>query len=209
MKQKSEKPDVKALIITAAEEEFLSVGYAGARMMNIAKNAGVTHAMLHYYFRSKDNLFEVIFKEKAGAFFGNFTPILESDCSFLEKIPRLIKAHLDFVTKNPRMPLFLLYETSKNPGLIRDTLSGNKHNPIAIFYQLFEKETKKAIRKKEIKKIDPLELMLTIFSLNIFPLLAQPLITNVGILPDNTFRQLMKRRSQEVSKFIIAGLKNT
>jgi AcrR family transcriptional regulator len=204
------KQDVKAQILQAAEEEFLSVGYAGARTTNIAKRAGVTHAMLHYYFQSKMNLFEMVFQQKAGMFFGSFVAIMEKPLPFIERIPLFIEAHWKILQANPSIPMFILSEARKNPDLLKASiLQDAEANPFRKFYKSFEKEMRKAIRQQIIKPLEPIEVLLMIFSLNIFPVLAQPVLLASGILSEKYYRKMMKQRSQRVTAFVMNAILET
>jgi len=200
---KQVKQDVKSQIMRAAEHEFLTAGYAGARTINIAGNAGVTHAMLHYYFQSKDNLFEMVFQQKAGAFFGSFLTIMEKPLPFFERITLFIETHLQAVAANPGVPLFIITTAAKNPDMLRRSLlKSATENPFMVFFGLFAKEVRKAVRLKIIKPVDPAELLIAIFSLNIFPALAQPVLHIAGIVTEEQYGKLMKQRSRKVVKFI-------
>src|SRR5215203_3039208 len=97
-------------IITAAKKVFLAKGLAGARMQDIADEAGINKAMLHYYFRSKDKLFEQIFTEVAGAFLPKVIDIIESDKPIFKKIETFCDGYITHVMKTPYMPIFILNE---------------------------------------------------------------------------------------------------
>lgn len=206
-KKEAVKQDVKAQILQAAEEEFLSAGYAGARTTNIAKRAGVTHAMLHYYFQSKMNLFEMVFQRKAGIFFGSFVAIMEKPLPFIEKISLFIEAHWTILQANPSIPMFIISEATKNPDLLKASiLQDADTNPFRKFYKSFEKEMRKAIRQQVIKPMEPIEVLMMIFSLNIFPVFAQPVLLAAGILSEKHYRKMMKQRSRRVTAFVMNAL---
>jgi AcrR family transcriptional regulator len=206
--KKDVKPNIKAQILQAAEEEFLTEGYAGARTTNIAKRAGVTHAMLHYYFQSKVNLFEMVFRQKAGMFFGSFATIMEQPLPFTEKIAHLIETHLELLKVYPRIPMFLIGEATKNPDLLKASIVQDaENNPFVKFRKLFEKEVRKAVQQQIIRPIEPIEVLLMIFSLNIFPVLAQPILLAAGIVPEKRYRKMMARRSQHVTAFVMNAIK--
>jgi AcrR family transcriptional regulator len=206
--KKEVRPDVKAQILKAAEQEFLSVGYAGARTTNIAHNAGVTHAMLHYYFQSKDNLFEIVFKQKAGVFFGSFAAIMETEAPFLEKIKSFVHAHRQVLLHNPALPMFVLSEATKNPALLQEIIfqRGAADNSFLKFLQLFEKETQQAIEENLIRPIAPVDLLFSIVSLSVFSVLVQPVLQTVGVFPPKKMQQLMKHRSEQIVEFVINAI---
>lgn len=206
--KKETKPDVKAQILQAAEQEFLAVGYAGARTTSIAKKAGVTHAMLHYYFQSKNTLFEMVFRQKAGTFFGSFVGIMEKPLPFAEKISQFIDAHWQILKANPAIPMFIISEARKNPDLLKASILQNvADNPFRKFFKLFEKEIRKAVRQQIIKPIEPIEVLLMIFSLNIFPVFAQPVLLAAGIVSEKRYRKMTGQRSRRVTEIVMNAIK--
>lgn len=206
--KKDTKPNIKAQILQAAEKEFLWAGYAGARMTNIAKRAGVTHAMLHYYFQSKVNLFEMVFRQKAGMFFGSFATIMEQPLPFTEKISHFIEMHLTILKVHPNIPMFLISEATKNPDLLKASIVQDaENNPFMKFRRLFEKEIRKAVRQQIIRSIEPIEVLLMIFSLNIFPVLAQPILLATGIVSEKRYQKMMTQRGRHVTAFVMNAIK--
>ena len=162
-------------ILEAAQREFLEKGYDGARTTSIARNAGVTHAMLHYYFKTKEQLFERIFKETIGlmgkSLIGVFTG---SDKPVLERIKDAIEFHFNFIYENPQLPLFIIREVASRPerfSLVKETISAVAGGLMKALQQDFDE----AAKKGEIEKVEASTLMLDMLSLNAFPFLIQPL----------------------------------
>ena len=130
---KEETSNTEQSILKAAEKEFLKKGFSGSKTTEIAKEAGVTHAMLHYYFRTKENLFNKVFEEKARQLADTFLSRVDESLPFLEKIKCFIEAHFDLLTANPELPLFIYREILTNEcgkEICRKTLFPNKegHN---------------------------------------------------------------------------------
>ncbi|MCD8179245.1 MAG: TetR/AcrR family transcriptional regulator [Tannerellaceae bacterium] len=98
------------LILEATEAEFLEKGYGKARTTEIARLAGVNHSMLHYYFRTKENLFEVMFQKKAKSMAEVMILTIRQDLPFLEKIKKDVEDHFDFVAANEKLPAFIFSE---------------------------------------------------------------------------------------------------
>ena len=177
-------------ILEAATLEFFEKGYDGARTTSIARNAGVTHAMLHYYFKTKEQLFERIFKETTGllgkSLIGVFTG---SDKPVLEKIKDAVEFHFNFIRENPHLPLFIIREVVSRPErfkLVKETISENAGGLMTILQQDFDK----AAERGEIENVEASTLMLDMLSLNAFPFLIQPL-----------FQAAMGNRLGNVDKF--------
>jgi TetR/AcrR family transcriptional regulator len=132
------------LILGAAKKVFVRKGMAGARMQDIADEAGINKALLHYYFRSKEKLFEMIFMEAAAKLFPRINAIFNADQSLFEKIESFCEEYISIVMENPYLPLFVLYEINQNPEyFLQKVWKGNsKPNP-SKFLEQMEREVKK------------------------------------------------------------------
>ncbi len=190
-------------ILVAAKNVFLVKGMAGARMQDIANEAGINKALLHYYFRNKEQLFKVIFKEASDKLFPKINSIFESDSSLFEKIEHFTREYITVMLENPYLPLFVLNEINADPHyFIRKIWGKNKPRP-EKFLQQIEKEVKKGI----IKKISPDQLLMNLISLTIFPFVSKPMFqANLG-LDEVQFRNIMERRKKEIPKFIIDSIR--
>ncbi|HVI45617.1 MAG TPA: TetR/AcrR family transcriptional regulator [Chitinophaga sp.] len=199
----SGEKNTEAQIIAAAKKIFMQKGLAGARMQDIADEAGINKAMLHYYYRSKDKLFEIIFNEAADNVFRVLSAILQSDMPFREMIAAIIDNYIDNLIKNPYLPVFVLNEIHQNPERIvsRFTKSGNSPD-----IQAFMDKVNKAQKKKQIRSIQPLQLLLNIVSMCIFPFAARPLIQTVSGASDQQWKELMEERKALVTEFILRAL---
>ena len=138
---KEETSNTEQSILKAAEKEFLKKGFSGSKTTEIAKEAGVTHAMLHYYFRTKENLFNKVFEEKARQLADTFLSRVDESLPFLEKIKCFIEAHFDLLTANPELPLFI-YREIYNPQIQISAESETKRS-------IFREKDKTKRSKKE------------------------------------------------------------
>jgi Transcriptional regulator len=202
-----EKEDINTeqAIMDAAEREFLDKGYALTKTTEIAKIAGVNHAMLHYYFRTKENLFDKVFQKKVALLANSFMPMIEEDLPFIEKVTFIIKAHFDFLTSNPKLPFFVLNEFLTNKERL------NKFHTLAIpairiILGKLKSEMDVAVEKGEITNIDPVHLMLDIVSLNVFSFVALPIITGVAQSIGRDYKVLLEERKDENIKVILRRL---
>jgi AcrR family transcriptional regulator len=158
-------------ILLAAEELFLEKGFSATKTTEIAEAAGVNHAMLHYYFRSKEKLFNKVFEQKVQLLATSFLPILESECSFLDKIQSGIKAHFDFLVAHPKLPFFILREIVAN----KEKLKIAKHLTVPTLkplLQLLTHEMEKEAKEGRIAPVKPIDLIINMISLNVFSLTA-------------------------------------
>ena len=190
-------------ILAAAKKIFLSKGLDGARMQDIADEAGINKAMLHYYFRSKDKLFETIFGDIARQFMPRITEIFESDKTLFEKIEMFCGEYIEQVRQTPYLPLFVLSEAARRPVLLLKKMFGNKKPPVHLFFQQVQKETEAGI----IKTIDPVQLFLNMLSMCVFPFMAKPMLEHVAGINKKQFDILMEERKKMIPAFIIASIK--
>lgn len=191
-------------IVAAARKIFIDKGLAGARMQDIADEAGINKAMLHYYFRSKDKLFDTIFDQVADEFLPKIFGILQSDVALFEKIEMFCAAYIDQEIETPYVPMFIINEMNRDPKVfMKRVLKGRKPPLDKVLLQVQE-----AIKQKKIKPIEPLHLMLNTVSLCVFPFLARPMVQTMTGMKLIEFNAMMELRKKEVPKLIIQSLKS-
>ncbi len=204
MVKKKKDDTTEEKILTAARKVFTTKGMAGARMQDIADAAGINKAMLHYYFRDKDKLFEVIFLEEANKFFPKINIIFESDAPLFEKIELFVNEYIDEMAENPYLPWFIMNEVNRDADQFFDKVwQMTKHPKPFKFLEQIEKEVKKGT----IKKVQPLHLLLNLLSMTIFPFIAKPMIIKNLQLNENQFKAIIEQRRKEIPKFIIDSIK--
>ncbi|MBO5788117.1 MAG: TetR/AcrR family transcriptional regulator [Bacteroidaceae bacterium] len=195
-----EKRNKEQLILAAAEQEFLTKGYDGARTTSIAKTAGVTHAMLHYYFRTKEGLFERIVDEKFRIMSQSMLAVMgEPDLPTIERIRSGIAAHFDFIAKNPHLPRFLINEVVSRPerySILQNRIQG----VINILFSQLQEEIDNAAARGEMEWIDVRTLLISIMSLNIFTFVAYPFMeTMLGDFMSDREKFLAERKAENIN----------
>ena len=185
-------------IIEAAHEEFMLKGFAGARTTAIAEKAGVTHAMFHYYFRTKEKIFEKIISQKLGLLASLIRDSITSGNYPLEdKLQHIIDRHIDFIAENPELPGFLVREIFSNRERL-DLVRSKIESFAPILVANLQSELDKGFNEGIYRKIDARMLLIDIISLNVFAFMAAPLVNVVlsGFMDDkNTFRELRKKEN--------------
>lgn len=202
MTNKILESDTESNIKAAAMKIFQWRGYDGARMQEIADEAKINKAMLHYYFRSKDHLFEAIFQDAAMKLFPVITSIIESDLELDEKIKKLVHNYIDFISANPHVPGFVLHELTQNPERMKQFVANN----VLIRPQKFFAQIQKGVAEGKYIPISPLQLMVTIVASCIFPFVAKPMLHTLFGLDQEGFNAFIEQRKEQMTLFILNGL---
>ncbi len=190
-------------ILEAARKIFLEKGMDGARMQDIALEAGINKALLHYYFTSKDVLFEQVFSEAFIRFIPRLNRVIESDTPFFKKIEIFCEEYLNFLIANPYMPLFILNELNRQPDeFLKRIWSHQKPNLKSLFIQIEEE-----VKAETIRPIHPAHLVMNLMSMCIFPFIGKPMLQFLTKISDKEFAVLMEQRKKEVPAFIIQSIK--
>jgi TetR/AcrR family transcriptional regulator len=194
-----EQNSTEQKIIDAAEGVFLEEGFAGARMQKIADYAGINKAMLHYYFKSKDKLFELILRHKMQSFLPELTATLHDESiPFLDKLDRFIINYLSMLRKNPKIPLFIFTTMNRNPDFVK------------FIPHRFGTDVVKVMRAEmaagRIKTVDAHQFLLALMGMCIFPFVARPMFTAVNDLTDAAYDHLIAERHVHVMQFVRAIL---
>ncbi|MDR1414289.1 MAG: TetR/AcrR family transcriptional regulator [Odoribacteraceae bacterium] len=193
-------------IMSAAEIEFMEKGFAAAKTTAIARRAGVTHAMLHYYYRTKENLFNQVFQAKIQLLADSFTTILGREMPFLEKIEQGVGAHFDFLAANPRLPLFVLREIVDNSDrreVCREVL-------LPVFKGVIEKLQKALnaeIESGSVAPVSAMDMMLNMVSMNVFAILSLPVAMLLAEVKEEDRDRFLERRKRQIIEQVLTQLK--
>ena len=195
------------LILEIAEKLFIEKGYTGTRTTEIASEAGVNHALLHYYFRTKENLFNKIFEQKAAQLLGSFSITVDDDSSFMEKVKNVIETHFEFMYENPKLPLFIIREIV----LDKERKNFILQNMLPIGKELHRKiktVIRKEIRKGTIRPVKTDNLLLSIISLNVFAFVAAQIFFDMDTEKDKEKLKLfLEERKKSNVELIINSIK--
>lgn len=190
-------------IFNAARIIFQRKGYAAARMQEIADEAGINKAMLHYCFKNKQQLFEAVFMKAFCQLAPQINMIFNSEKTVFEKIKQFTQDYISFVIENPFLPQFVIQEMNNNPEFVMNILHhGDRPDPSLLISQI-EKEIEAGI----IKPLHPKQLLLNIFSMTVFPFAAQTMVKGILHLSDSEFLQMMEERKTTIAQDIINSIK--
>ena len=190
-------------ILRAATSIFQKRGLAGARMQEIADEANINKAMLHYYYRSKQKLFEAVFMQAFKKLVPHINGIFNSEVSVFEKIRRFVDSYISFVVDNPYLPTFLIQEINNNPEFAKTFFSVNIAPEPILFVQQISAEIKNGV----LMPIDPKLLLLNLFSLSAFPFVASGLVKEILKLDEESFNTMMEERKTIIAELIINSIK--
>ena len=200
---KTKDENTESQILDAAKNVFQRKGMDGSRMQEIADEAGINKAMLHYYYRSKKMLFEAVFKGAFSLLAPQLNKILNDDSSIFDKIKSFSSNYISFVIKHPYLPNFILQELNRNPDFVKK-LQANKDFPNI---EKFRNQVNAKVAEGVIRPIKAEQLFINIMALNIFPFIGASMLKGFVNINDNTYQQLMKDRKTEVADFIINSIK--
>ena len=190
-------------IKAAARKVFHQKGFAGTRTRDIAEEAGINHAMLNYYFRSKEKLFEMVMMETMAQFFKGVNLMLNDESTSLdEKIDLIVSNYVDLLLKEPELPTFILNEVRPNPQAFVE------QNPIkeALTHSVLTRQYAEAVARGEITEPNLIQAILNVIGLVIFPFIAKPILTSIINIPEEQYKALMLQRKILIPQWIKAML---
>ncbi len=185
-------------ILEAAKTIFHHKGFEGARMQEIADEAGINKSLLHYYFRTKENLFDAVFKAAFQEIFAKLFMTVDADVPLEIKLKNLISEYIGFLQKNSYIPGFILAEMNQNPEKIIDVFKSAPVSPSMLFERM-----KKSMYDEKLEKTDVREFFINILALCIFPVVARPMLQNILDFSDEQYDQFIERRKKTLPHLIM------
>lgn len=198
-------------ILDAARTVFIRRGTAGARMQEIAQEAGVNQALLHYYFRSKERLSQAVFQQIAARLLPALIETLGGDLPIEEKIDRLVDIYLDTLSRSPFLPAYLLSELHHHPERIAQLLTfASDREPSSLLVPALDKlraQIDERVRDGTMRPITAEQLAVNVISLCIFPFAARPMLSAMLPMDDAAFARFIEERRSELPVFIRNALR--
>lgn len=190
-------------ILRAAKSVFIKKGLDGARMQEIADEAGINKALLHYYYRSKNLLFEAVYIKVFGQIFPQINEMFKKDLSLFDIIREFFEVHIEFLKRNRDMPLFVFREVTKIPDLLKKTMDLHDVNIVEVVV----KKVKEAEDQGLIKPTKPEELMLNMVSLSVFQFVSMPMFQTITGLSEEQLFAIIDQRKKSLPEFVINAIK--
>jgi AcrR family transcriptional regulator len=183
----------------AARKVFMRKGFSATRTRDIAEEAGINLALLNYYFRSKQKLFDEVMREKIQTLLKTVIPVLQDSTTTLdEKIKLIVVDYMTVLTKNNDLPIFVLNELRKdNASFISKLPVGKAILQTSFILQL----------KQRKKNIDPVHFLVSMLGLIVFPFVAKPILTQSGMINEKKFQSLIRERERLIPLWMDAILK--
>ena len=190
-------------IFDAATEVFVEKGMDGARMQDIANQAGINKALLHYYYRTKEKLFNAVFEMIARKILKKFAPVFDENLSLEDKIRFFFREHISFLQENPRLPGFILNEVNRHPERIKKLLAGVDFGE--IWLKLYDQH-KTELKKYNITQADLPQLMISMAAISVFPFAAKGILEGILGKVNVSFNDFIEERKEYAAEFVIKAI---
>lgn len=202
MAKKKAKPEVDSSteekIKNAARIIFHKKGFAATRTRDIAEEAGINLALLNYYFRSKEKLFDIIMMESLQSFLKSMAMLFNAEeNTFDEKVELFVTGYLDFLTGQPDLPMFVLSELRSNPAGLVSKMDFKQMLMKSHFIKQFQEEVKKG----KIMPMHSLHFLMNMVGMIIFPFIGRPILSHLGNLKEKDFMELMEQRKKLIPQW--------
>ena len=198
--EKNTEEKIKA----TARELFNKYGFSGTKTRDIAEQSGINLALLNYYFRSKAKLFHIIMEETLAQFFDLLTSILSNEeTTFEEKIEGVVHGYIDLLKANPDMPTFVMSELRNNQGHLISKVNAKERVMNSHFIQQYQQK----VAESSIPPIHPLQFIMTLLGMTVFPFIGSPLLRSMGDLSGSAFNDMMDQRKELIPQWMDSILK--
>lgn len=192
-------PSTEEKIKSAARSIFHKKGFAATRTRDIAEEAGINLALLNYYFRSKEKLFDIIMLESLQGFFQSMMMVFNNEESSLdEKVESFASNYIDFLIKQPDIPLFVLSELRSNPASLISKMDVKNF----LMKSYFIKQLQEQVKKGKLAPVHPMHFLINMVGLVVFPFIGSPILKNLGGLKNEEFDELIMQRKKLIPQWI-------
>jgi TetR/AcrR family transcriptional regulator len=208
---KGQDLDTQTKILEAARRVFTRLGTAGARVQDIAAEARVNQALVHYHFGSKEALAERVFFDAAGGMMRAMRVVADPALTLEELVARFVTAYIDTVRKTPFIPGYILAETTQNPerldALMQRTLGAapGTLGPMAV--ERITRLIEAGVAAGTIRPTTTRQLIVNTMALVAFPFVARPILSAVMSLDGASFDEFLDERRRELPGFILSALR--
>lgn len=199
----AEEKDTEEKIFEAARQVFLEHGTARARMQEIADEAGINKALVHYYFRSKDRLSEAVFQEAAGHFVPRIFGMLTGDQPLEDKVEAIIHEYTGFLSENPHLPGFVIHEINHHPERAQQFVRSIGTPDL----EPLQKQLEQHVEAGAIRPMCVEQFVVNLIALCVFPFVARPMVELLFGLEGDAFDDFIAQRKEELPSFFLNALR--
>lgn len=203
--------DTEQRILEGARRVFMRRGTAGARMQEIAEEAGVNQALLHYYFRSKDGLAAAVFREAAGRLLPAISQLMGSDLPLEEKVELFVHLYTDMVRQNPFIPGYVVAELhhhpERMPDLIGQAAGTSRDGFVRSFLAKLAAQIEERVAAGTMRRIAPEQFIVNLLGLTMFPFITRPMLTVMLGLDDAAFDRFVEERRDQIPRLVLDSLR--
>ena len=193
------KPGAEEKIKSAARELFHRKGYAGTKSRDIANAAGINVAMLNYYFRSKQKLFDLIMLESLQHFLSSMSDVFNDEKTDLDtKIRVMIGNYIDLLIDQPDIPLFIMTELRAHPTDLIHKMGAKD----LLMRSFFFRQLQERLQKSKSSAVHPLHFLMNIMGMTIFPFISSPMLKNLGNMSDKNYTEMMIERKKLIPLWV-------
>lgn len=189
-------------IFKAAQTIFQKRGFEGARMQEIADEAEINKSMLHYYFRSKDKLFQEVFQAGVKKIMPRLFGILSADTPLTEKVQQVVNFYHDMFRDNQHLPSFVVYEMNQHPERFKQFMGMMNIQLPAVF----KRQVEKKVEEQKMKPISPEQFLLNIVSMCMMPMLAKTMVQTIFSLDDEAYTNFLEERRTLIPEILLEGV---
>jgi len=198
MKKKVQDLSTEEKIKEAARKIFTKKGYAATRTRDIAEESGINLALLNYYFRSKEKLFELVMLENFGVFINSVKEIINNTETTLDqKIENIVEFYINQLLSNPDLPLFIMNEIRSNSKMLK-----TKINKDIFLKSYFIQQLSAQLKKQGKGDINPVHYLMNVLGMTIMPFIMGPLLIEIGMLKPQEFEKAMMERKKLIPTWI-------
>lgn len=195
--------DTESQILETAREVFIQEGYDGARMQHIADKAGINKALLHYYYRTKENLFKAVFDRVFDEVMNRIFSLVASEDSLEDLIRVFFREHTGYLLREPRLPAFIVSEISLHPRLLASVFQKYGRMGIGRFSELVAKGKEEGNVDPDL---DPIQLLINMLSLSVFPVIVSPVFREVFGLTQESTDEMMRERIEQLPGWVMKSI---
>jgi len=202
----SPRNETESRILEAAQTVFVREGTREAKLKEIAEEADVNQALLHYYYRDKKTLADTVFEKVASEFFPQLEAILNADQTVEEKVRTFVPKYINLIQENPYLPSYIVGELNRNPAELKDRV---RSLDLAPFEKLgpLDQQLKRRAEEGTLQPISAQQFVVNLVSLCVFPFIARPLLEAALGMEREDFEHLLEDRKEAVTKFFLNAIR--